>query len=44
MQVHDQLARMDAQQLREFAVDLIETLACRDRELEHKQLTKKHPG
>ena len=38
MQVHDQLARMDAQQLREFATDLIETLACKDRELQHKQL------
>ena len=38
MQVHDQLARMDAQQLREFAADLIETLANRDRELHHKQL------
>jgi len=38
MQVHDQLARMDAQQLREFAANLIETLANRDRELHHKQL------
>src|SRR5207302_11019176 len=38
MQVHDQLARMDAQQLRVFAADLIETLANRDRELHHKQL------
>jgi transposase len=38
MQVHDQLAQMDAQQLREFAADLIETRACKDRELQHKQL------
>ena len=38
MQVHDQLAGMDAQQLREFAVGLIETLACRDRELRHREL------
>jgi transposase len=38
MQVHDQLARMDAQQLREFAADLIETLAGKDRELQYKQL------
>jgi transposase len=38
MQVHDQLARMDAQQLREYAADLIETLASKDRELQHKQL------
>src|SRR6266550_5702720 len=38
MQVHDQLARMDAQQLREFAAELIETLANRDRELHYKQL------
>jgi len=38
MQVHDQLARMDAQQLREFAAELIETLAHRDRELHYKQL------
>ena len=38
MQVHDQLARMDAQQLREFAAGLIETLASKDRELRHKQL------
>src|SRR6266550_4215261 len=38
MQVHDQLARMDAQQLREFAANLIETLANRERELHHKQL------
>jgi transposase len=38
MQVHDQLDRMDAQQLREYAADLIETLASKDRELQHKQL------
>ena len=38
MQVHDQLARMDAQQLREFAANLIETLASKDQELRYKQL------
>ena len=38
MQMHDQLTRMDAQQLREFAAELIETLASKDRELRHKQL------
>jgi transposase len=38
MQVHDQLARMDAQQLRAFAAELIETLAGKDRELRHKEL------
>src|ERR1700730_2505956 len=38
MQVHDQLARMDAQQLREFAAGLIETLTGKDRELQYKQL------
>lgn len=38
MQVHDQLFRMDAQQLREFAADLIETLANKDRELRHREL------
>ena len=38
MQVHDQLAAMDAQQLREFAAELIETLASKDHELRHKQL------
>jgi transposase len=38
MQVHDQLARMDAQQLREFAAGLIETLANKDRELRHREL------
>jgi transposase len=36
--MHDQLARMDAQQLREFAAELIETVASKDRELRHKQL------
>src|SRR6266542_4001286 len=38
MQVHDELTRMDAQQLRAFAAELIETLASKDRELRHKQL------
>jgi transposase len=38
MQVHDQLAAMDAQQLREFAAGLIETLAGKDRELRYTQL------
>ncbi len=38
MQMHDQLTRMDAQQLRAFASELIETLASKDRELRHKQL------
>jgi transposase len=38
MQLHDQLAAMDAQQLREFAAGLIETLASKDRELRYKQL------
>ena len=36
--MHDRLARMDAQQLRAFAAELIETLAGKDRELQHKQL------
>lgn len=36
--MHDQLARMDAQQLRAFAAELIETVASKDRELRHKQL------
>ena len=36
--MHDQLAGMDAQQLREFAVHLIETLASKDSELRYKQL------
>jgi hypothetical protein len=38
MQTHDQLTGMDAQQLRAFAAELIETLASKDRELRHKQL------
>jgi transposase len=38
MQLHDQLAGMDAPQLRDLAADLIETLASKDRELRHKQL------
>jgi len=38
MQVHDQLAGMDAQQLRDFAAGLIETLASKDRELRYKEL------
>jgi transposase len=38
MQVHDQLARMDAQQLREFATGLIERLTRQDQELRYKQL------
>ena len=38
MQVHDQLALMDAQQLREFAASLIETLASKDHELRYKEL------
>jgi transposase len=38
MQVHDQLAGMDAQQLREFAAELIERLARKDHELRRKQL------
>ena len=38
MQVHDQLARMDAQRLREFAAELLETLASKNRELRHKEL------
>jgi len=38
MQLHDQLTAMDAQQLREFAAGLIETLASKDRELRYKQL------
>ena len=38
MHVHDQLAGMDAQQLREFAARLIETLASKDSELRYKQL------
>lgn len=38
MQMHNQVDRMDAQQLRQFAAELIETLASKDRELRHKQL------
>jgi transposase len=38
MQVHDQLARMSARQLREFAAGLIETIASKDHELRYKQL------
>jgi len=38
MQVHDQLAGMDAQQLREFAAGLIERLTRQDQELRYKQL------
>ena len=38
MQVHDQLAGMDAQQLREFAADLIERVTRQDQELRYKQL------
>jgi transposase len=38
MQVHDQLATMDAQQLRAFAATLIERLAGKDEELRCKQL------
>ena len=36
--MHDQLAAMDAQQLREFAAGLIEHIARQDHELQHKQL------
>jgi len=38
MQVHDELARMDAQQLREFAAGLIERLGRQDQELRYKQV------
>ena len=38
MPVPDQLAAMDAQQLREFAAGLIEHIARQDHELQHKQL------
>ena len=38
MQVHDQLTGMDAQQLREFAVGLIEQVSRQDQELRCKQL------
>ena len=38
MQVHDQLAGMDAQQLREFVAGLIERITRQDQELRYKQL------
>jgi transposase len=38
MQLHDSLAAMDAQQLREFATGLIERIARQEHELQHKQL------
>src|SRR6266700_653868 len=38
MQVHDQLERMDAQQLREFAAGLIDRVTRQDQELRYKQL------
>jgi hypothetical protein len=38
MQVHDQIATMDAQQLREFAAGLIDRVARQDDELRCKQL------
>ena len=38
MQVHDQLTRMDAQQLREFAASLIDRVTRQDQELRYKQL------
>jgi transposase len=38
MQVHDQLAEMNAQQLREFAAGLIERVARQDDELRYKQI------
>ena len=38
MQVHDRLASMDAQQLREFAAGLIERITRQDQELRCKQL------
>src|SRR5688572_928472 len=38
MPMHDQLAAMDAQQLREFASGLIERIARQEHELLHKQL------
>ena len=38
MQVHDQLAKMDAQQLRDFAANLIEHVARQDNELRCRQL------
>ena len=36
--MHDQLERMDAQQLRAFAAELLATVASKDQELHHKQL------
>ena len=36
MQVHDQLDRMDAQQLRSLAAELMVTLADKDRDLQSK--------
>ena len=38
MSIHNQLAAMDAQQLREFAAGLIERIARDEHELRHKQL------
>jgi len=38
MQTHDQLAKMDAQQLRDFAANLIEHVARQDNELRCRQL------
>ena len=38
MQVRDQLATMDAQQLRDFAAELIEKVGRQDQELQHRQL------
>ena len=38
MQVHDQLAGMDAQQLRELAAGLIDRVARQDQELRYRQL------
>ncbi|HET9646174.1 MAG TPA: IS66 family transposase [Burkholderiaceae bacterium] len=38
MQVHDELDRMDAQQLREFATRLLETLTSKDHELRYQEL------
>ena len=38
MQVHDRLERMDAQQLRAFAAELLATVASKDQELRHKHL------
>ena len=38
MEVRDQLQRMDAQQLRDFAANLNAALASKDHELKYKQL------